>query len=161
MLKSTDMTKRHICPFRAKNLGFLLILGIAMPALLHAAGNPQLIQPAELAKLLQGSESHKPLIIQVGFRSLYEQAHIPNSEYVGATSQADGLKELHKRVQALSRERFIVLYCGCCPWSHCPNVQPAYRELQTMGFRNVRVLYIANNFGADWVDKGYPVSKGN
>ena len=29
-----------------------------------------------------------------------------------------------------------------------------------MGFRNVRVLYIANNFGVDWLDKGYPVSKG-
>jgi thiosulfate/3-mercaptopyruvate sulfurtransferase len=160
MLKSTDMTNGHICPFRAKNLGFTLLLGIAIPALLHAAGGPQLIQPAELAKLLQGPESHKPLIIQVGFRSLYEQAHIPNSEYVGATSQAEGLKELHQRVQALPRERFIVLYCGCCPWSHCPNVQPAYRELQAMGFRNVRVLYIASNFGEDWVDKGYPVSKG-
>jgi hypothetical protein len=24
----------------------------------------------------------------------------------------------------------------------------------------VKVLYIASNFGADWVDKGYPVSKG-
>jgi hypothetical protein len=29
-----------------------------------------------------------------------------------------------------------------------------------MGFRNLRVLYIESNFGADWVDKGYPVSKG-
>jgi hypothetical protein len=26
-----------------------------------------------------------------------------------------------------------------------------------MGFTNVKVLYLANNFGADWVDKGYPV----
>ena len=29
-----------------------------------------------------------------------------------------------------------------------------------MGFTNVKVLYLANNFGADWVDKGYPVAKG-
>jgi hypothetical protein len=29
-----------------------------------------------------------------------------------------------------------------------------------MGFTNVKVLYIANNFGADWVEKGYPVAKG-
>jgi hypothetical protein len=30
-----------------------------------------------------------------------------------------------------------------------------------MGFTNIKVLYIANNFGADWVDKGYPVAKGD
>jgi len=24
----------------------------------------------------------------------------------------------------------------------------------------VRVLYIADNFGKDWVDKGYPIAKG-
>jgi hypothetical protein len=30
-----------------------------------------------------------------------------------------------------------------------------------MGFTNVKVLYIADNFGKDWVDKGYPVAKGN
>jgi hypothetical protein len=29
-----------------------------------------------------------------------------------------------------------------------------------MGFTNVKVLYIADNFGADWVNKGYPVAKG-
>jgi hypothetical protein len=39
-------------------------------------------------------------------------------------------------------------------------VGPAYQELRAMGFTKVKVLYIANNFGADWVDKGYPVAKG-
>jgi hypothetical protein len=28
-----------------------------------------------------------------------------------------------------------------------------------MGFTNVKVLYIAQNFGADWVNKGYPVEQ--
>jgi 3-mercaptopyruvate sulfurtransferase SseA len=99
------------------------------------------------------------LVLQVGFRKLYEQAHIPGSEYVGAASQQSGKQALHKRVQALPRDQFIVLYCGCCPWSRCPNVAPAYKELQAMGFRKVKLLYIAGNFGTDWVDKGYPVSK--
>jgi hypothetical protein len=54
----------------------------------------------------------------------------------------------------------IVLYCGCCPWSHCPNLNPAYDTLRQMGFSKVKVLYLANNFGADWVDKGYPVANG-
>jgi hypothetical protein len=30
-----------------------------------------------------------------------------------------------------------------------------------MGFTNVKVLYIANNFGTDWVSNGYPVAKGD
>ncbi|HLK32000.1 MAG TPA: rhodanese-like domain-containing protein [Terriglobales bacterium] len=122
-------------------------------------GPPRLIEPAELAKLLAGPDSGRPLILQVGFRLLYEQAHIPGAEYVGAASEEAGQQRLRHRVQGLSRDRFIVLYCGCCPWSHCPNVQPAYKQLQAMGFRNVKLLYIATNFGTDWVDKGYPVSK--
>jgi hypothetical protein len=33
--------------------------------------------------------------------------------------------------------------------------------MSEMGFTNVKVLYLANNFGADWADKGYPVEHGN
>ncbi len=40
-------------------------------------------------------------------------------------------------------------------------MKPAEDALQTLGFTNLKVLYIANNFGADWVDKGYPVAKGD
>jgi thiosulfate/3-mercaptopyruvate sulfurtransferase len=160
MFESLSMKNSYFRLSWAKNLGLAFLLALAVLAPLYAAGGPQLIQPAELNKILQGPAKERPLMIQVGFRTLYEQAHIPNSEYVGAASSAQGLKELHQRVQGLPRNRFIVLYCGCCPWSHCPNVEPAYKELQSMGFRNVRVLYIESNFGADWVDKGYPVSKG-
>lgn len=146
--------------FRSKRLRLVFLLALALSAPLCATEAPQLIQPAELNKILQGPAKQRPLIIQVGFRTLYEQAHVPGSEYVGAASSADGSKELRQRVERLPRNRFIVLYCGCCPWSHCPNVQPAYKELRSMGFRNVKVLYIESNFGADWVDKGFPVSKG-
>ncbi|HYL95125.1 MAG TPA: rhodanese-like domain-containing protein [Terriglobales bacterium] len=146
--------------FRTKQLGLAFLLALALSAPLYAADAPQLIQPAELNKVLQGPAKQRPLVIQVGFRTMYEQAHVPGSEYVGAASSAEGAKELHQRVEGLPRSSFIVLYCGCCPWSHCPNVQPAYKELRSMGFRNVKVLYIESNFGADWVDKGYPVSKG-
>jgi len=121
---------------------------------------PQLMQPEELARTVQSSKSDKPLILQVGFHVLYLQAHIPHAEYVGPTSGAEGLQQLRKRVAALPHSQPIVLYCGCCPWSKCPNVNPAYKELRDMGFTNVRVLYIADNFGKDWVDKGYPVAKG-
>jgi len=29
-----------------------------------------------------------------------------------------------------------------------------------MGFKKLKILYIANDFSTDWVDKGYPVAKG-
>ena len=56
---------------------------------------------------------------------------------------------------------YIVLYCGCCPWGRCPNVGPAYKLLLDMGFTRVKVLYLADNFGADWVNKGFPVESGH
>lgn len=120
----------------------------------------RLINPEELVKVLQ-SKAGKPLLLQVGSHVLFSQAHIPGSEYVGAASSDIGLRQLGKRVDSLPRNKFIVIYCGCCPWTHCPNVKPAYDLLQGLGFTNVKVLYIANNFGGDWVDKGYPVAKGD
>jgi len=118
-----------------------------------------LVRPAELAAILRSPGARKPLVLQIGFRILYEQAHIPGAEYVGASSDAAGLSRLRSRVERLPKDAAIVLYCGCCPWSRCPNVQPAYAALQAMGFENAKVLWISDNFGAEWVDKGYPVER--
>ena len=119
-----------------------------------------LINPDELVKILQSSKADKPLLIHVGSHVLYTQAHIPGSEYIGPASDASALQRLRARVESLPRNKFIVIYCGCCPWTHCPNIKPADDTLHAMGFTNVKSLYIANNFGTDWVDKGYPVAKG-
>lgn len=118
-----------------------------------------LIQPAELAAALLGTAASRPLILQVGFRTLYEQAHIPGAEYVGAASDADGLRALRERVARLPRDTAIVIYCGCCPWSRCPNMAAAYEALRALGFTQLKALHIANNFGRDWVDRGYPVAR--
>ncbi|MGD0292459.1 MAG: rhodanese-like domain-containing protein [Terracidiphilus sp.] len=120
----------------------------------------QLLQPEELSRLLQAKGASKPLVLQVGSRMLFAQAHIAGAEYAGAGSQPEGLKQLQDRVAPLPRKTFIVLYCGCCPWSRCPNVAPAFKLLHNLGFANVKVLYLANNLGTDWVDKGYPVEQG-
>ncbi len=114
-----------------------------------------LMQPAVLAHML--TSGNKPLILQVGSRMLFNEAHIRGSEYSGPGSESEGLQSLHDRVTSLPRKKLIVLYCGCCPWTHCPNVSPAYSQLTAMGFTNVKVLYLPNNFGTDWVSKGYPV----
>ena len=121
----------------------------------------QLIQPDELNRDLHASGSERPLVLQVGSRVLFEQAHIAGSEYAGPGSQEEGIKALQSRVASLARTRLIVLYCGCCPWNRCPNVGPAYEALKGMGFTRVKVLYIAQNFGTDWVQKGYAVERGH
>ena len=117
----------------------------------------QLLQPGELNRLLQNQSAARPLMLQVGSRLMFAQAHIPGSEYIGPGSQQAGLDALRARVAGLDHKTAIVLYCGCCPWNRCPNVGPAYKLLAGLGFTHVRVLYLANNFGADWVQKGYPV----
>lgn len=147
-----------------KHAAILIILALLCAAApnLRAAethDKAQLIQPEELMKTLQ-SKGEKPVILMVGFKVLYAQAHIPGAEYIGPTSEERGMAQLRERAKTLPKKRLIVLYCGCCPWGHCPNIDPALKYLRELGFTNVKALYIANNFGQDWMDKGYPVEKG-
>jgi thiosulfate/3-mercaptopyruvate sulfurtransferase len=164
--KRETFTKSNESPFQNQrmvlNILMLSVLWCAVAYAYQASSIPgsRLISPDELAKLLQ-SKVEKPLVIQVGSHVLYSQAHIPESEYIGPAGSEEGLQRLRKRLEAEPRNRFIIIYCGCCPWSHCPNVKPADDTLHALGFSNVKVLYIANNFGTDWVDKGYPVAKGD
>lgn len=134
----------------------------AVPAAASAVSIPQaqLMQPEELVRILNSTQKEKPLILQVGSRVMFSQAHIPGSEYAGPGSTQAGIQSLEDTVSALPKNRRIVLYCGCCPWNRCPNVGPAYKRLHDLGFTRVQVLYIANNFGDDWVSKGYPTVKG-
>lgn len=115
------------------------------------------IQPAELASELKAKP---PTILQVGFSKLYQQAHIPGAIYAGPTNSEAGLAVLKAEAEKLPRDGALVIYCGCCPWSRCPNMDAAYTALKAMGFSKLRALYIADNFGQDWVDKGYPVAMG-
>jgi thiosulfate/3-mercaptopyruvate sulfurtransferase len=141
--------------------GVLLLAGsVAAQSEPAKSGFGELIQPEELAAILRSPKEEKPLLLQVGFHVLYVQAHIPGSEYHGPASRPDGLEELRKRVESLPRATFIVVYCGCCPWVRCPNMKPASELLREMDFTDVRLLYIGENLGADWVAKGYPVASG-
>jgi len=132
------------------------------PAALGAGAIPsaQLIQTGELKALLLSQDArNKPVILQVGSRIFFDEAHIPGSQYAGPGSQPAGLALLEKTVSSLPKDTSIVLYCGCCPWSRCPNVGPAFKRLHDLGYTSVKVLYIASNFGDDWVSKGYPTEK--
>ncbi len=151
--------------FKGSIFALFALLGALHPAFADskpASSIPSanLIQPADLAAALQNPHAQKTLILQIGFHALYAQARIPDAQYVGAAGEDKGLRALRRRVAALPKNTAIVIYCGCCPWNHCPNVGAAFAVLRDLGFTKLKVLYIADNFGADWVDKGYPVTKG-
>jgi thiosulfate/3-mercaptopyruvate sulfurtransferase len=125
------------------------------------AGSKVLMQPQELVQALKAGQGTKTLVFYVGPEMFYQQSHIPGAEFVGPAGRPEGLKKLHDRAASLPQSTSIVIYCGCCPWSHCPNIHPAYNELKRMGFTHVRVLLLQTSFGTDWAEKGYPVQKGS
>lgn len=158
------LPRRH---FVRLMVGSACAVAAAAPAL-FAAGqigqsattipSADLIEPAALNALLLKGGSGVPLVLQVGFHSMFDQRHIAGSEYAGPASQQAGLDLLTHRVASLPKSSAIVLYCGCCPWQHCPNIAPAMAYLRSLGFTRVKALDIPNNFGADWVAKGYKVA---
>jgi hypothetical protein len=145
-------------------MSLLVCLLVMSPGVRAAPGDaltiPTAVQmePEELAAMLKAGNA--PPILQVGFSVLYQQAHIPNAQYAGPGNNDDGLLNLKSHVDALPRDKLVVIYCGCCPWEKCPNIAAAYKQMTAMGFTKIKVLHLANNFGADWVDKGYPVTRG-
>lgn len=116
-----------------------------------------LIPPEALRQMLQSI--HPPIVFQVGSHLFFTEAHITGSTYAGPGSQEQGLESLEQTVAHLPKNNLIVLYCGCCPWNRCPNVGPAWKRLHDLGYSNVKVLYLAHNFGDDWVAKGYPTER--
>jgi thiosulfate/3-mercaptopyruvate sulfurtransferase len=157
--------RRTVRRFHAFAKGLLLAVAIMPLAAWSAPASTipadELVQPAQLAAQLADAQAAKPLVLQVGFRTLYDQAHIPGAEYAGPANTDAGLQALRNRVAAVPRDAAIVIYCGCCPWSRCPNIAAARDALHALGFSQVKVMYIAENFGTDWVDKGYPSVKGS
>ena len=93
-----------------------------------------LIQPEALIPLLKPGLKDGPLILQVGSRVMFSQAHIPGAQYAGPGAQDSGIQSIESLVSGLPKERHIILYCGCCPWNRCPNVGPAYKRLHSLGF---------------------------
>ncbi len=137
-------------------------LSLARPARAESeipAGS--LVQPAALARLLKSADGQaKPLILQVGSRQLFNEAHIPGSFYAGPGSSETGMAALGDRLKGVAHDKAVVLYCGCCPWTKCPNIRAAWAQAQKLGFTHVQALFLAQDYGTDWVDKGYPNASG-
>ena len=119
-----------------------------------------ILEPADLARTLRSPEK-KPAVICVAFPVLYRSKHIAGAVFAGPGNKPEGLDELKKAVAGRAKDSDLVLYCGCCPMTKCPNIRPAYRLLKEMGFTRVRVLSVPTNMAADWYDKGYPSEVGS
>jgi len=118
------------------------------------------VEPADLARTLRSS-AKKPAIICVAFPVLYRSKHIPAAVFAGPGGKPEGIEALKKAVAGMAKDSDIVLYCGCCPMSRCPNIRPAYQALKEMGFSQVRILRIPTNIVTDWYSKDYPWEPGS
>lgn len=137
--------------------GFLNAAGaFAVAARLKAASGMRFIEPANLAHQLQSGGSDMPHVICVTFPVLYRQKRIRGAVYAGPGSKPEGIAKLQEALQPLRKDTPIVIYCGCCPLDHCPNVAPAYSKAVSLGFTAVRVLNLPTNFHTDWEQKRYP-----
>jgi len=136
-----------------------LVVSVLLAAVAAHAQNPviwtpgQLMAPATLAGDIKAGTA-VPLIICVG-----PGAVIPNSIHTGMASEKEGLDSLKAQLSNVPKDRKIVIYCGCCPFEHCPNVRPAINTLKEMNFTNYYLLNIPNNIKKDWIEQGYPVAK--
>lgn len=149
------MTKKihHISTFL-----LLLFLTVTAQAQLTAKKQvydpSQLMSPTDLLKSYKNPKGGKPTVYNIGF-----VGNIRGAKKIGAASKEEGLKQLMEEVRTLPKTTPIVVYCGCCPFEHCPNVRPAYTMLQKLGFSKTRILDLPTSIKADWIDKGYPMEK--
>ena len=114
----------------------------------------QLLAPADLAKVLNNPKAPQPIIYSIGM-----QAIVKGSIDIGPTMRAENLNTLKQKLGKLAKNSQIVVYCGCCPFSRCPNVRPAMELLKSMQFTNYKLLNLPQNVKVDWIDKGYPMSE--
>jgi hypothetical protein len=112
----------------------------------------QLVEPADLAASIK---TNKDLHVVI---SIGPGAVIPNSLNVGMVNNKEGIAKLKTQLKDVPKEAGIVLYCGCCPFDHCPNVRPAIDVLKQMNFTNYRLLNLPHNIKTDWIDKGFPTA---
>jgi thiosulfate/3-mercaptopyruvate sulfurtransferase len=156
----TNNKNRGLYLFSMKQSFYLiLLLSLCSASNFARAQNPvnwkedQLMQPQQLAQTLQSGKD-LPVLVSIGPAAL-----IPRSVNIGMVQEKENLDKLEKQLKNLPKERSIVIYCGCCPYEHCPNVRPAMALLNKMKFTNYHLLDLPHNLKKDWIDKGYPVVK--
>ena len=131
-------------------IGFIKYQGNETPS-----GEPwtekQLMAPADLAAVISNPKAKKPIIFSVGPGAL-----IRGSKDMGPVHEKENLEKFKKALAMLPPDTEVVVYCGCCPFEHCPNIRPAFSMLNEMKFTHAHLLNLVTNIKTDWIAKGYP-----
>lgn len=138
------------------SLTIFLLTAVAFSSFGQPAGDEpwkpnQLMPPAELAAIINDPSAKKPVVFSIG-----PSAIVKGSIDIGAAKEKDNLKSLKQQLSKLSKDTYIVIYCGCCPFEHCPNIRPAFELLNQMKFTNHKLLNLTTNIKVDWINKNYP-----
>jgi thiosulfate/3-mercaptopyruvate sulfurtransferase len=112
----------------------------------------QVMKTTELARILNDPNAKKPVIINVG-----PMANIKTAISTGAANSPEGMQKFRTEASRLKKTDKIVIYCGCCTMSNCPNIREAFSYLNKEGFKNHMVLDIQTGIVEDWSGKGYPM----
>lgn len=114
----------------------------------------QLISPQILLDKINMGDTANLLLLNTG-----PVEDIKGAVNIGAVEDARHLARLKEYLKDIPKDKEIIIYCGCCPLSVCPNLQPAYDALKKMKFKNYKVLKLTHDLQEDWIDKGYPVQQ--
>ncbi len=112
----------------------------------------QLKAPSALAAALKLPKDQRPVVIDIGPAGV-----IKGAIEVGPAEYEKNITRLKTVLKDVPKDKEVVIYCGCCPFSRCPNVRPAFKTLLELGFKEPRLLNLSQNLKADWIDKGYPL----
>ena len=74
----------------------------------------QLTPPAAIAATFKANKE-VPVIFSVG-----PGAIIPNSIDIGMVSDEKNLDKFKEQLGKFPKSANILIYCGCCPYEHCP-----------------------------------------
>jgi len=132
----------------------LLLIGADLFGQSEPWTQSQLIEPGKLASIINDPSASQPLILNIG-----PAGAIKNSIKIGATNEKENLDKLKDILLKESKDKMIVIYCGCCPFKNCPNIRPAFELLTKMNFTNAKLLSLFNNLKMDWINQGYPMNK--
>ncbi len=145
-----------------KKLRFIIycvFILVTVPCQDSSAQNPQnwtskdLTAPSDLAATLK-SNKNVPIMFSIG-----PGAIIPNSIDIGMVKDEKNMDKFREQISKLPKTANILIYCGCCPYKHCPDVRPAIALLKNMKFTNYHLLDLPQNIKTDWIAKGYPTKE--
>lgn len=144
---------RNVCLLLCLSI-IILSLGSFKKGELGNWKEKQLITPEALLKQINKGDTANLLLLNTG-----PVEDIKGAVTIGAVEDARNLAKLTEYLKDVPKNKQVVIYCGCCPLSVCPNLKPAYNVLKEMKFKNYKILKLTHDLQEDWIDKGYPIQQ--